>query len=171
MASGNTLAIMFAGQGVPTVTLGAGLIRRVSASTPNAQVILFAFDASTAEYVDFMGLLPQHYAGGGLTVRIVWGATTATTGNTVWRIGFRAIEDDAEDIDTSHTYDYNSATDAAPSASGEYTAAVITFTSGADMDNVDAGDPFIMRIGRDAANGSDTMSGDAELMMIEIRET
>ena len=70
--------------------------------------------------------------------------------NVVWDAAFRAIEDDAEDIDAAHTYDFNMVTDTATNLSGEYTAAVITFTDGADADSAGTGDPFILRIRRNA---------------------
>lgn len=171
MASGDTLAVFNATSGIPTATAGATIGRRSGGSTPAEQFYILEFDAASDENVDFRGVMPQHYGDGGLTCRIVWGAATATTGNVVWNLAFRSIEDDAEDIDSSHTYTANAVTDAAPSAAGEYTAAVITFTDGADMDNVDAGDPFILRLTRNADNGSDTMAGDAQVVSIEIRET
>lgn len=171
MASGNTLTLFDAVDGSPTNTLGALLTNRPGASTPVEYFLVWGFGASTDAYLDFRSIMPQHYAGGGVTCRIVWGAATATTGDTVWTLAFRAFEDDADDIDVSHTYDFNTVTDTAPSASGEFTAAVITFTNGADMDNVGAGDPFILRLARNADDGADTMSGDAQLLGIEIRET
>lgn len=171
MATGDTLLLFDAGDGQPPATTAASLDRRAGGSTPAEHFLVWDFDAAADEFLDFRGIMPQHYDGGGLTCRIWWGASTATTGNVIWDMAFRSIEDDAEDIDAAHTYTVNSVTDAAPSASGEYTAAVITFTDGADMDSVGAGDPFVLRISRDANNASDTMAGDAELVAIEIRET
>lgn len=171
MASGDTIAVFEATAAVPTATAGATIGRRSGGSTPAEQFYILQFDAASDQSADLRDIMPQHYGGGGLTCRIVWGAATATTGNVVWNLAFRSIEDDTEDIDSSHTYTANAVTDAAPTASGEYTAAVITFTDGADMDSVGAGDPFILRITRDANNGSDTMAGNAEVIAIEIRET
>jgi hypothetical protein len=39
------------------------------------------------------------------------------------------------------------------------------------MDSLAAGESFRLRIYRDADNGSDTMTNDAELLRIEVRET
>ena len=171
MATGDTLALWTAEAGIPPLATNATLVTRSGGSTPGEQFLLVAFDAAADEHYDFRGILPQVYDGGGFTLRLWWGAATATTGNVVWDASFRAMEDDAEDIDASHTYAYNSVTDAAPSASGEFTAAVVTFTDGADADNTGAGDAFILRIRRDANNGSDTMAGDAQLLALELRET
>jgi len=171
MASGNTLALFDAVDGAPPVTLGATLTNRPGASTPVELFLVWGFNSGTDSYLDFRGVMPQHYAGGGISCRLWWGAASATTGDTVWLAALRAFEDDADDIDVSHTYDFNTVTDTAPSASGEFTVAAITFTNGADMDNVGAGDFFILRVGRNADDGADTMSGDGQLLAIEIRET
>ena len=164
MAAGNTLLIFHPYNNEPPASNFATLDMR------NLHPCL-DFDAATNESAVFSGVMPQHYAGGGVSCRIWWGAATATTADTVWTMAFRAIEDDADDIDASHTYDFNTVTDTAPSASGEFTAAVITFTNGAAMDNVGAGDLFLLRITRNADDGADSMSGDAQLMAVEIRET
>jgi hypothetical protein len=62
-------------------------------------------------------------------------------------------------------------TDAAPGTSGYVTIASIAFTDGAQMDSVAAGEGFRLSVIRDADNGSDTMTGDAELWAVEIKET
>ena len=117
--------------------------------------------------------MPANYATGGITLTVVWGADTATTGNVIWGAAFRDMPDDAEDIDTTaFSYDYNaSAAVAAPSAVGENSYDNITFTNGADMDSVVAGNAFILRIRRDAANAGDTMAGDSGLISLLMKET
>jgi hypothetical protein len=114
--------------------------------------------------------MPAHYAGGGVTVIICSSAGT-TTGTLQWAVAFRAIKDDAEDLDTTaQTYDYNVVNiGTLASAVGEVTYDNITFTDGADMDSTAAGDEFILRIRRDT--GSDTASTDCYLVGIEIKET
>ena len=173
MASGNTLAYWMAEDGMPPTTAAASLDRRLGGSTSAEQFLVVDFDGGSAdESYDFRGIMPQNYAAGGVTLRLWWGATTATTGDVRLGLAFRAIEDDAEDIDAAHTYDFNEVTDTVPNLSGEYTAAVITFTDGVDMDSVGAGDPFILRIRREASDTIlDTMAGDMELLAIEMRET
>ena len=171
MASGNTLLQWVAEDGIATGSTFATLDRRAGGSSPAEQFFVADFDAAAIEYLDFRGIIPQNYAGGGYTLRLWWGATTATTGDVVWDAAFRAVKDAAEDIDTSQTYDFNTVTDTAPGTSGQYTAAVITFTDGADADSTAAGDPFIVRLRRNATSVNDTMAGDAELMALELRET
>jgi len=155
---------------MPPSTTQAALIQRNGGSTPGERVLVWAFDAAAIEYLDFKCRLTR-YAGGGLTFLLPWSATSATSGVTRWGIAIRAIPDDAEDIDASHTYDYNDVDDTAASASGELSYPTITFTNGADMDSWADGEVAIVRVRRNATHANDTMAGDAELWMIAGRET
>ena len=169
MASGQSVAIIY--QITPPGANYATLDTRAGGSTPAENVPVYDFDASTAEYLDYYCQMMSNYSGGGITLQIKWSATSATSGDCIWRAAFRRIADNAEDVDTSKSYDYNSITVAPANVSGEVKYDTITFTSGADMDSVTAGDMFILRIGRDAANGNDDMAGDAELHYIVVTET
>jgi hypothetical protein len=170
MASGDSLFTFVARDGIPTATAGASHGIIVGGSTPNGGVPCLAFDSATDEHADFIAVLPRNYGGGGLTVTLYW-ASSATSNATVWDVAFRRIADDAEDIDVSHTYDYNSVTATTASAAGEVDYAAIAFTDGADMDSLAVGELCCLRVRRDADNGSDTMTGDALLIAIEVRET
>ena len=81
------------------------------------------------------------------------------------------MNDDAEDIDSSHSYSFNGVSDTCASASGELSYPSIAFTDGADMDNWAAGEIAIVRIYRDHDHADDTMSGDAELWGLIGKET
>ena len=155
---------------MPPGASAAALTARAGGSTPAESVLVWAFDAATAEYLDLKVML-DGYDGGGLTVTFAWMADPAPSGNVVWELAIRAIPDDAEDIDAAHTYDYNAVTAGAPSAAGETAYDAITFTSGADMDNWADGQVAVVRVRRNAASGSDTMAGDAQLWGLVIRET
>jgi hypothetical protein len=170
MASGNSLFTFTARDGIPTATAGAAHGILAGGSTPAEGVPTLAFDSATDEHADFLGVMPRHYGGGGLTVVLQW-ASGVTSNATVWDAAFRRIADDAEDIDTSHSYDYNSVTATTASAVGEVDYATVTFTDGADMDSIAVGELFCLRVRRDADNGSDNMTGDALLIAIEVRET
>lgn len=172
MASGNSLCAFQSADGVPPDTAYATLDVLAGAASPTGRLPVLDFDASTAEYIDFIGYLPGHYSGGGLTVTLVWSASAATSGDVVWRAAFRRVQDDAEDLDsTTHTYDYNSVTAPAPTAQGEVSYDSMTFTHGVDMDDLTAGEMFVLRVSRDATNASDTMTGDAELHYVHVKET
>lgn len=155
---------------LPPAANFAPLTRRGGGSTPAEGALVWAFDAATDEYMDFLCLL-QGYDGGGLTFRIAWSAASATSGNCRWSIAIRRFQDDAEDIDTSQTYDFNNLDCAAASASGEVVYDSITFTNGSDMDSWADGELAIVRVRRHASDGGDTMTGDSELWAIFGYET
>lgn len=168
MASGQVV-----GQIIEVMTPGANAAQmavRAGGSTPAEQVPVWAFDAATIEYLDFKVVI-RGYGGGGFTVDLPWSAATATSGVTRWSAAFRRMQDDAEDIDAAHTYDYNDVDDTAASASGELSYPTLTFTDGADADSVANGELCILRIRRNATHANDTMMGDAELWGIQIRES
>jgi hypothetical protein len=169
MASGDPVVQII--REMPPATLFAPLIARAGGSTPAEATTAWAFDASTVEYMDFLCRL-RGYDGGGLTFNLTWMAATATTGNVIWSVAIRRNADDAEDLDTSQTYDYNnSSAVAAPSASGESSYDTVTFTDGADMDSWAEGELAIVRVRRFASDSGDTMTGDAQLLDIEGIET
>ena len=169
MASGDTLVVFLANNNEPPDTNPATLDPRVGAS--NAQNLVLDFDAATDESAEFGGFMPRHYGGGGITVTIGWIASSATSNNCIWDVSFKRVAAESEDLDVSTFAAVNSVTDAANGTNGEVMYATVTFTNGADMDSVPAGEYFRMRLTRDADNGSDNMTGDAEMLFIEIKET
>jgi hypothetical protein len=143
---------------------------RQGGSSPLEQVVVWDFDASNIEYLDFLCRL-EKYAGGGLTFTLPWMASTATSNMVRWEIGIRALPDDSEDVDGSQTYDFNGVSDTCASASGELSYPTITFTDGADMDSWANGEMAIVRVRRKTDHTDDTMTGDAELLGVFGKET
>ena len=60
------------------------------------------FDAASNEVAMFQGFMPRHYGAGGLTITVGWMASTATTGDTSWKIFLMSVTDDADDLDTKN---------------------------------------------------------------------
>ena len=169
MASGDTLIVFTPLHNEPPATAFATL------DTRNGYVVL-DFSDTTDEEAIFRGVMPRHYGGGGVTVTIGWSATdvTVTPHNVVWQAAFMSVSDDADDLDTKAFAAFNtSGAVAEPSASGEVGYDPITFTDGADMDSVAVGEMFLLKIRRDAddTSGTDSLTDDAELWFVEIRET
>ena len=168
MASGDPVVQVL--RVMPPGTLAATMDARPGGSTPAENVIVHDFDAATIEYLDHLCQL-RGYDSGGLTFTPPWSASSATSGVTRWGVAVRRMNDDAEDIDAAHTYDYNDVDDTAPSASGELSYPTITFTDGADMDSWADGELAIVRVMRNATHANDTMAGDAELWGLAGVET
>lgn len=129
------------------------------------------FDDTTNESAIFSAIMPLNYAGTtGVTVYIHYAMTSATSGDIDWDISFELVGDGDQDIDSDGFAAANSVDNTTvPATSGHVDVVSVAFTDGADMDSVTAGDAFRLKITRDAA--SDTASGDAELVAVEIRET
>jgi hypothetical protein len=173
MASGDSLFSFVALDFEPPDDLYPQLIFTLVASSdePDDYVPMLAFDPSTNEYADFASVMPRNYGGGGLDVTIIWSSGTAS-GVVRWEVAFKSFTDDVDDLDTKTFATANSGNFTTASAAGELDYALITFTDGAQIDNIAAGEYFRMRVNRDAADAADTMNGnDAELIAIEIRES
>lgn len=128
------------------------------------------FDTTTGEAAYFTGVLPQSYAGGGLTVYLHWAASTATTGTIGWLIAIERIGDSQQDVDADgFASDQTVTATTVPGTSGHVDITSGAFTSGAQMDSLAVGEMFRLRVTRDVAN--DNAAGDAELYAVEIRET
>lgn len=154
----------------PPATLFPQLNVFAGGSSPAERLYVWQFDSGTIEYLDFKVRLSEKYAGGGITLKLGY-SSTQTSGAAVWGAALRRVADDAEDLDTSQTYDFNDVTSTTASAVGEVAYASITFTNGSDMDSVAAGEYAILRIRRNASSGSDNLTGDASLHFISGRET
>ena len=168
MASGEPVVQVIREQG-PNATF-APMVQRTGGSTPAEQALVWAFDAATIEYKDFLCQL-RGYDAGGLTFLLPWSGATATTGVCRWGVAIRRFADDAEDVDAAHTYDYNDVDDTVASASGELSYPTVTFTEGADMDSWAEGELAIVRVRRNASHANDTMTGDAQLWDLSGTET
>lgn len=172
MASGDTLIVFTALHNIPPGSRFATIDIFSDGSTPTLTHPVLDFDpGGTTEFADFIGVMPRHYGGGGVTVTIGF-SSDATTGNVKWDAFFKSVSDDSDDLDSKAFAAANSVTIATANVAGEVKYASITFTDGADMDSIAVGEMFILRIERDSADGADTMnSNDAELHFVEVKET
>lgn len=163
MASGDSLLTFHPFHNEPPASNFATL------DTRNLHPVL-DFDAATNEDAVFTGVMPQHYDGGGVTVRIGYSMTSATTGDVDLDVAFERIGDQQLDVDADSFAAVNSIDNTTvPGTSGNVDVVSVTFTDGADMDSVAAGEQFRLKVTRDAV--SDTASGDLELHFVEIQET
>lgn len=131
-------------------------------STQAERLFALAYDDTADELTDFPCRMPSSYAGGGLTVKIHIGRETGTAAADI-RLGIAVRRlNTSEDRDTSHTYDFNEATVAMPTSVGTTVEATITFTDGADMDSLAAGEEFLLRARREPTQtAEDDLTDDA----------
>lgn len=161
MAANETLAIWEAVGATPPAANAATL------DTRNGRPVL-DFDADANEAAHFSAVLPKHYAGGNLAVRLHWMATSAASGNVCWRAAFERLEAAGPDLDSDDFQSAVEANGAASATSGKLTVTTLTLTA---LDGAAAGDAFRIAVTRVANDGTnDTMTGDAELLAIELVE-
>jgi len=168
MASGNTLNTWFPQAAFFQASGSYPAVKKRGA------VPILAYDDTTDETAWFAGVMPRHYAGGGVTFTIGWmfrASGTPGTDTCQWEISFLRVQDDTDDLDGTLTpAAANTVLDTSASADGELSYAEIAFTDGADMDSVAAGELFLIEVVRNAQTGT-ASPGDAEIVFIEMRET
>lgn len=129
------------------------------------------FDATTDESAMWLDILPVRYAGGGITVEIVFAATSAISGDVVWCAQIERIGSEIQDLDADGFASAKTVTVTTSGTSGYTKKASLSFANGAEMDSVAAGEAFRVKIYRDADNAADTATGDAELIAVHVKET
>jgi hypothetical protein len=130
-----------------------------------AEAKVVDFDAAVDESAIFSGVIPENAnLASGLQISLAWMATSATSGNCRWGV---QIERCTTDLDTDSFDTATEATGAANGTSGIATLTSITVTA---IDGLTAGDTFRIRVFRNADDATnDTMTGDAELIAVEVR--
>jgi hypothetical protein len=128
-------------------------------------VLVLDFDDTTDESAVFVGVIPEGVTlANGLTTRLVWMATSATSGNCRWGVQWEKV---GTDLDSDSFDTETEATGAASGTSGIETVTEITATA---IDSIAAGDRFRLKVFRNADDATnDTMAGDAELVAVEVR--
>lgn len=160
MASGETLLEFLPYNNEPPAANYATLDNR------NGQPCL-DFDGAANEEAIFSGVVPSHYAGGGFTVVLHVGFTSATSGTANIEC---SVERGTTDKDADSFATMTDASAVPNGTSGIETQVSIAL---ANMDSIVAGDHFRLKVRRDAngTNGTDDIASDMELYSIEIRET
>jgi hypothetical protein len=153
-----TYAVFTAEHNQPPATAFATLDTRNS-------IAVLDFDAATDESAVFVGVIPEGASlGSGLKVFIHWMASTATSGNCRWGVQF---EKSGTDLDTDS---FDTATEAHSAANGTSGIETVTEITATAIDSLAAGNRFRLKVFRNADDATnDTMTGDAELIAVEIR--
>ena len=154
-----TLAVFTAQNGIPPTTNYA--TRDVRGIFP-----VLDFDNTTSESIYFVGLMPQQYQNNGITAYLYF-TSDATSGDVDWDISFDRLTSADLDIDGNSFGDITSSDgNYVSGTSGAITIATWSISSGSAMDNVVAGDMFMLKLTRDIA---DTAASDANLLALELR--
>ena len=136
--------------------------------------LALSFGPTSDEFAIFSRRLPDEYAGGGLTIDLVWFLETATAGSrdVRWTAAIERMEIGVYDADVD-----SFATEVAVLATGNagstgiLNLTSIALTDGAEMDGLQAGEEYRLRISRDATHAADAYTFSASLLRVIVRET
>lgn len=159
MASGDTLCVFRARDNHPPASNYAEYGSRNNHLT-------LEFSSGAADVAIFEGVMPQQYASSGADV-VLFTASQGTTGDMDWDVAWENMA--SQDLD-SDGFASAQSTDGTSvnGTSGVITQVTVSFTDGAQMDSVTAGNPFRIKVTR---QGSDDSSSDIlEIVRVEIRE-
>jgi hypothetical protein len=128
---------------------------------------VLAFDASTDETAYWTDIAPQGYTGT-ITALVSYCMASATSGAVYFQAALEAITaGDSTDLDATTSFDTaNSGNGTVPGTAGYMQQISITCTN---ADSFAAGDYYRLSLNRDADNGSDTATGDAYVLAVELR--
>ncbi|WP_433731001.1 hypothetical protein ACQP2Y_21565 [Actinoplanes sp. CA-051413] len=139
-----------------------------SATAPGIYALQLAFDATSEEWCTWQFRMPADYASAPVAV-VQWKAASATSGGVVWDVRVSAVTTgDSVDVDAKGFGSANTATGTAPATAGYMLDTSVTLTN---ADSLAAGDFVVVRLARVAADGSDTATGDAEVVNVVVTYT
>lgn len=133
-----------------------------------------AFVNGTDQFLEVHGVMPVHYAGTTgvtLTFYSMTPSGGATSGNFAWEAAFASITTGVDAPATKTFAAVNTTGAVATNGTARVeTISTITFTDGADMDSVVAGESFKLRINRDTGIASNH-SGIRHIWLVQLKET
>lgn len=140
-----------------------------SATAPSPYFKQAAFDATTREQMTWSFLMPVDY-GSAPVLKVQYKMASATSGNVVIEGRLAAVSDgDSTDVDAKAFGSANtSSATAVPGTAGYMDEISLTLTN---ADSVAAGDFVVAYLARDAANASDTATGDMEVVSVALTYT
>lgn len=139
-----------------------------TAAAPAPHFVELLFDAATDEMCSWTFQLPGNYASSPV-LRLHWKANT-TSNSVVW--GCRIAATTPSDTDTPNEHAFGTANTATTAVNGtEARRLVETTITLTNNDSMAAGDTITLQVYRDADNGSDTCTVDAELVSATLEYT
>ena len=134
-----------------------------TATRPDLKVL--DFDAGTAEYAQFAIAMPKSWNLGTVSFQAFWAPGNTNTGNCIWGLqGVGVANDDTADIA------FGTAQEVTDAGGGAVEDVLVTSASSAiTIAGTPADDDYtFFQVYRDAADGSDTFTGDARLLGIKL---
>ena len=133
-----------------------------TATRPDMKVL--DFDASTKEYAQFSVAFPKSWNAGTVTYQVYWTPSSTNTGDCIF--GLQGVScGDSDTIDVA----FGTGVEVTDAGIGTVEDQQITSESGAvTITNAADGEQTYFQLYRDAADGSDTFTGDARVLGIRL---
>lgn len=128
------------------------------------------FSDSVDHATIFTGILSPVYGGGGVTLDLQFLMESATSGSIVAAAAFQNLSD-GNDLSGAVSWTEKTVTQIVPGTAETVETASITFSDGAEMDAVDALNPFRLRVRRLGTDGNDDAAGDMRLIAAILKES
>lgn len=148
--------------------LGTNFPQYTKVNGTSFPVAYLAYDAATRQNA-FWQIKASNYGSGNLTLIIRWNAASATSGDVIWGAQIAAItpDTDSQDLETKSLATAQTVTD---TNLGTTTHRIMTCSlSITNLDSLAADDEVWLEVYRDAAAGGDTMTGNAQLIDMELQ--
>jgi hypothetical protein len=148
---------------LPTTNPADAASVETTATRPELKVL--DFDASTAQYAQFAIAMPKSWNLGTVTYQVFWSPSTTNTGNCIFGLqGVSCSEGDTADVAFGTAQEVTDA--------GIGTVEDVQMTSASSAMTI-AGSPAdddqtFFQLYRDAADGSDTFTGEARVLGIKL---
>ena len=163
IAGKETIWVPAAAMYAPT-TNGADA-EQVETTAKRPDMKVFDFDASTKQYTQFTIAMPKSWNEGTLTYQVYWAPSTTNTGNAIFGLQGVACAD-GDTIDVA----YGTAIEITDAGIGTVEDQQITSESSAMTvaGSPAAGEQSYFQLYRDAADGSDTFTGECRVLGIKL---
>ena len=163
IAGKETMWIPAAAMYGPTTNPADGALVETTATRPDLKV--FDFDASTKQYTQFTIAMPKSWNEGTITYQAYWSPSTTNTGNAIFGLqGVACADNDTIDVA------YGTAINITDAGIGTVEDQQITGESSAVTvaGSPAAGEQTYFQFFRDAADGSDTFTGECRVLGIKL---
>jgi hypothetical protein len=170
---GNGAALKIAGKEtmwVPSAAMYASTTNgadaeQVETTATRPDMKVFDFDASTKQYTQFTVAMPKSWNEGTLTYQVYWAPSTTNTGNAIFGLQGVACAD-GDTIDVA----YGTAIEVTDAGIGTVEDQQITSESSAMTvaGSPAAGEQSYFQLYRDAADGSDTFTGECRVLGVKL---
>lgn len=127
------------------------------------------FDDAVNSKAYFGSVMPAHYAGGGVNVEVVW-MSPATSGNCLWIVSFKRMQDGVQRLDNLFFGNETFAAFTTDAVAHVIDYSTLAVADGAALNLIEAGEYFWMELFRDGDGGLDTLTNEARLLSIIISE-